>query len=55
MGWVCPYKNLMRIVNEVRQEQQERLDWLRDPHSDGNCFIGRDAGPVRRPGGDQAV
>ena len=35
MEWVCPYKNLMRIVREVRQEQQERLDWLRDHDDEG--------------------
>ncbi len=35
MGWACPYRNLMRIISEVRQEQQERLDWLRDRHGDG--------------------
>ena len=35
MEWVCPYKNLMTIIKEVRQEQQQRLNWLRDHHGDG--------------------
>ena len=49
MGWVCPYKNLMRIIKEVRQEQQERLNWLRDHHGDGTRLSPSREGQAPRP------